>query len=133
MQKWDKTRNEGLQKFIHATAEYDKGHIPVIQLCLDDMDKAANEINSEKDAVGVTKMYKSGYFPPSDVKLTTYRDNIDILCIKQNGIYHIPSPRSKLICNMPRRMRSLLPYQQWRECKRASLPHAVPRAAFRHG
>ena len=116
LQKWDEKRNLGLHSFIRKAALVDNNRIDVIKICLNDMEEATNIINSEKDAMAVIRMYKSGYLPPTDVQLTTFRDNLEILRVDKSGIYHIPIPKAKFICKIPRKIRGSPPYQQWRQC-----------------
>ncbi|XP_071096078.1 cdc42-interacting protein 4 homolog [Haliotis cracherodii] len=67
LQDMDEKRINRLQSAIGQSAEADRNVIPIINTCIDGMQKAAAAINAKEDSKMVIERHKSGFQVPSDI------------------------------------------------------------------
>ncbi|XP_041369269.1 formin-binding protein 1-like isoform X2 [Gigantopelta aegis] len=67
LQDIDEKRINKIQEFIGQCANTEHNVIPIINTCIEGMNKAANSINAKEDSKLVIARYKSGYSIPEDI------------------------------------------------------------------
>lgn len=55
-----------MRNYMMKSVAIERAVAPIIEQCLDGIEKAANEINEKEDTMLVIERYKSGFQPPGD-------------------------------------------------------------------
>ncbi|XP_059092390.1 formin-binding protein 1-like isoform X2 [Tigriopus californicus] len=67
LQDLDEKRIKCIQNFILKSVQSEKDVLPIVNQCLEGMEKCAEEIDEAEDTRMVIERYKSGFIPPSDI------------------------------------------------------------------
>uniref|UniRef100_A0A0B7A1R0 Formin-binding protein 1-like n=1 Tax=Arion vulgaris TaxID=1028688 RepID=A0A0B7A1R0_9EUPU len=67
LQDLDERRICKLQESVHQCAEIERNIVPIINTCIEGIDKASVSINAKQDSKTVTDKYKSGFPIPDDL------------------------------------------------------------------
>ncbi|XP_048505712.1 formin-binding protein 1-like isoform X2 [Athalia rosae] len=66
LQELDEKRVKNMRNYMTKSVAIERAVAPIIEQCLDGIEKAANEINEKEDTLLVIERYKSGFQPPGD-------------------------------------------------------------------
>ncbi|XP_046412160.1 formin-binding protein 1-like isoform X2 [Neodiprion pinetum] len=66
LQELDEKRVKNMRNYMMKSVAIERAVAPIIEQCLDGIEKAANEINEKEDTLLVIERYKSGFQPPGD-------------------------------------------------------------------
>lgn len=98
LQDWDEKRIVGIQTVIYKAIEIERGVLPIIAKCLDEMVESANYMDKKHDAKAVVEMYKSGFVPPDNIApcdVNTDIENMSIGTLPISGRPTLTSHQSK--------------------------------------
>ncbi|KAK9731125.1 Repeat in HS1/Cortactin [Popillia japonica] len=66
LQELDEKRIKNMKNFIYSSVDIERKVFPIINKCLDGIERAADVINEKEDTLVVIEKYKSGFHPPED-------------------------------------------------------------------
>ncbi|KAI4459074.1 proline-serine-threonine phosphatase interacting protein 1 [Holotrichia oblita] len=66
LQELDEKRIKNMKNFIYSSVDIERKVFPIINKCLDGIERAADVINEKEDTLVVIEKYKSGFHPPDD-------------------------------------------------------------------
>ncbi|XP_022919870.1 formin-binding protein 1-like isoform X3 [Onthophagus taurus] len=67
LQDLEEKRIKSMRSFIHCCVDIERKVFPIINKCLDGIERAADVINEKEDAAIVVEKFKSGFLPPEDI------------------------------------------------------------------